>query len=220
MRDIFIKEFKDVLEEAKAYEERCLSGKRWYGNAVLIVVDTALDSTGLKYFTVVAPRVERFYEEYVKEGVVTSLVDLSKLSPYEEKLRSIFNNDRAWGVAISISKALGRIREERGLKSDFDALRCWAEEAEYKAWKSDEIGRIKGVGLITFQYLRMQAGIDTSMPDKIIKRAVEDYFGIASMEDISFISEMEKLSDKTGYSQILICWAIWLKQSDLGYRKV
>jgi len=34
------------------------------------------------------------------------------------------------------------------------------------------IGRIKGVGLVTFQYLRMMGGIDTVMPDKIVKGVI------------------------------------------------
>ncbi|MDY6958893.1 MAG: hypothetical protein SVK08_07010, partial [Halobacteriota archaeon] len=67
---------------------------------------------------------------------------------------------------------------------------------------------------ITFQYLRMQAGVDTSMPDKIIKRAINDLFGIPTSDDIQFISAMEDLSEHIGHSQILICWAIWLWLSD------
>jgi len=38
--------------------------------------------------------------------------------------------------------------------------------AKLENWREDPIGRIKGVGLITFQYLRMMGGIDTVMPDK------------------------------------------------------
>ncbi|MEM1545754.1 MAG: hypothetical protein QXY40_02215 [Candidatus Methanomethylicia archaeon] len=35
------------------------------------------------------------------------------------------------------------------------ALRTWARNAKLESWREDPIGRIKGVGLITFQYLRM-----------------------------------------------------------------
>jgi hypothetical protein len=32
-------------------------------------------------------------------------------------------------------------------------------------WWEDPVGSIKGVGLVTFQYLRMMGGVDTVMPD-------------------------------------------------------
>jgi hypothetical protein len=35
-REIFEEKFKSVLEEAKKGEERCLQGRRWGGNALLI----------------------------------------------------------------------------------------------------------------------------------------------------------------------------------------
>jgi hypothetical protein len=37
-----------------------------------------------------------------------------------------------------------------------------------------------------------------------------------AVDDLSFINEMERLSNAIGYSQILICWAIWLRESDMG----
>ena len=53
-----------------------------------------------------------------------------------------------------------------------------------------------------------------NMPDKIIKRVMEQDFGIKAKNDIQFIKEMEKISKETGYSQTFLCWAIWLKYSD------
>ncbi|MBC8521452.1 MAG: hypothetical protein H8D26_05620 [Methanomicrobia archaeon] len=117
---------------------------------------------------------------------------------------------------VDTSRVLDKIREGKDLDSDLDALRYWAVRANHREWEKDEIGRINGVGLITFQYLRMQAGVDTSMPDKIIKRVVEREWGINAPDDLSFIEEMERLSKEIGYSQILICWAIWLRESDMG----
>lgn len=125
------------------------------------------------------------------------------------------NNERCWRVAINICKVLDRIRIEKGLQSDFDALRFWAERANYVKWREDPIGKISGVGLITFQYLRMQAGVDTTMPDKIVKRVIERDFGIKGKNDLEFIERMEKFSEEKGYSQTLICWAIRLKESDV-----
>ncbi len=214
-KDIFEDRFKQVLAVAKEGELRCFTGKRWSGNAVLIVVDAALDSTGLQYFNIVVPRVKRFYHEYVKTTGLSSFRTFSKLSPEDARLSTIMNNRRVWHVAIEISRVLCAIKDHKGLKTDFDALSYWAEHANHNNWKSDEIGMINGVGLITFQYLRMQAGVDTSMPDKILKRVVEREFDVHTNDDLTFIAEMERLSNEIGYSQIMICWAIWLRESNV-----
>jgi hypothetical protein len=215
-REIFEDRFEEVLAAAKEGERRCLNGKRWDGNAVLIVVDASLDSIGLNYFKIVVPRVKQFYSEYVHTGVISSFKAFSLLSSEDARLRALMNNRRVWQVAIGISRVLNGIKRDRELEGDFAALRYWAEHANHKEWKKDEIGRINGIGLITFQYLRMQAGVDTSMPDKIIKRVVEREFGVHANSDLQFIEEMEKLSKEIGYSQILICWAIWLRESNMG----
>jgi hypothetical protein len=64
----------------------------------------------------------------------------------------------------------------------------------------------------------MQAGVDTTMPDKIVKKAMQQYFNVNADDDIAFIKRMEAFSRESGYSQILICWAIWLKESDIKSR--
>ncbi|VUT27578.1 MAG: hypothetical protein SYNGOMJ08_00124 [Candidatus Syntrophoarchaeum sp. GoM_oil] len=216
MRTIFEKQFEDVLEATREGEKRCLSTTRWGGDPVLMVVDAALDSTGLNYFNIVVPRVRRFHETFVKAGRIRSFNDLRKATPDDLDLGKILNNKRAWGVAIGVSEILDNMRKELGIRSDLEALKTWAENTSHLAWERDPVGRVNGVGLITFQYLRMQAGVDTSMPDKIIKRVIKREFGVRTSDDLSFIDEMERLSHAIGYSQIFICWAIWMKESDKG----
>jgi hypothetical protein len=58
---------------------------------------------------------------------------------------------------------------------------------------SEELERIKGLELITFQYLRMMGGIDTVMPDKIVKRMVNEILVKDGLEpindDIEFVKK-------------------------------
>jgi len=213
LKELIEEKYGHVLKAAKEGEQRCFNGKRWGGHAILILVDAALDSIGLSYFKVVVPRVRRFYEDYVKKGQIASFKNLSKLKPQDPRLRRIMDNARVWRAAINICKELYRFKIEEGLKNDFAALRLWAEKASYENWKDDFIGKISGVGLITFQYLRIQAGVDTTMPDKIIKRAIECDFNIEAEDDIQFIKKMEIFSKKVGHSQTLLCWAIWLREA-------
>lgn len=215
LRKLIQDKYKIVLEAAEEGEKRCLEGKRWGGNALLIVIDTALDSIGLNYFQIVVPRVRRFSANYVQTGEIRTFKDFLKLKGESQKLREIMNNERVWKTAMEVCRVLEEIRQENKLKSDLSALRFWAKRADYKNWRADPIGRISGVGLVSFQYLRMQAGIETAVPDRIIKRVVKQDFGIESKDDFDFIEKMRRLSKLSGYSEILICWAIWLKTSDI-----
>jgi hypothetical protein len=72
-------------------------------------------------------------------------------------------------MAKGIASYLSTLSEDDKL-----ALRTWGLNAKLEDWREDPIGRIKGVGLVTFQYLRMMGGVDTVMPDKIVKRVVND----------------------------------------------
>ncbi|MEM2554143.1 MAG: hypothetical protein QXF09_00930 [Nitrososphaerota archaeon] len=38
------------------------------GNVVLMIIDVAFTSIGLNYFTAVVPKVEEFYEKFIKNG--------------------------------------------------------------------------------------------------------------------------------------------------------
>ena len=83
----------------------------------------------------------------------------------------------------------------------------------------DPIGQIKGVGINTFQYLRMMGGVDTVMPDKIVKRVIFEIQEQAGVEpgpsdDIDFIRMMEDMATSCGYRPIDVCWMTWLVQSE------
>ncbi|MGQ9788133.1 MAG: hypothetical protein ACUVQM_02290, partial [Candidatus Hadarchaeaceae archaeon] len=133
--------------------DRCLSTKRWEGNVVLMVVDAAFTSIGLNYFTAVVPKVEEFNQKFVKTGKIKDLSDLADADVNE--LRKLWRNERSWKVAKEIARHLSTLGDDR------TALRIWAKNSCYEKWREDPIGRIKGVGLITFQYLRMMGGVDT-----------------------------------------------------------
>lgn len=213
MREIFIRKYDNVLKAAKEGEQRCFFGKRWGGNSLLIIIDTALDSIGLNYFKIVVPRVKLFYKSFIENGKIKSLEDLSKLSYENAQLRKIINHERVWKVATCISKTIGQIRKKNASSNDFFALKQWAATANYKNWKNDPVGKISGIGFVSFQYLRMQAGVDTTVPDKIIKRGFERDFGLKALNEIEFVEKAESLSDMVGFSQTMICWAIWLKEA-------
>jgi len=176
----------------KEHCERCLRTERWGGNVVLMVIDAAFTSIGLNYFTAVVPKVEEFNKKFVESesGRIRNLKDLTTADINE--LREIWRNKRSWMIAKDIAYHLSTMGDDRS------ALRTWARNAKLEKWKEDSIGRIKGVGLITFQYLRIMGGIDTVMPDKIVKRVINEILEKASLEpvddDIEFIKRAEEIA--------------------------
>jgi hypothetical protein len=103
-------------------------------------------------------------------------------------------------------------------EDDKVALRTWVRNAKLENWREDPIGSIKGVGLITFQYLRMMGGTDTVMPDKIVKRVINEILVKAGLEpvndDIEFVKKVEEVSLDCGYRPIELCWMTWLIQPE------
>ena len=195
----------------KEHCERCLRTERWGGSVVLMVVDAAFTSIGLNYFTAVVPRVEEFNKKFVENGRIRSLRNLADADI--DELRTVWKNRRSWLIAKEIASYLSALSSDDKL-----ALRTWARNARLENWREDPIGRIKGVGLITFQYLRMMGGIDTVMPDKIVKRVINEILTKAGLEpvndDMEFIRKAEEIALACGYRPIELCWMTWLIQPE------
>jgi len=190
---------------------RCLKTERWGGSVVLMVVDAAFTSIGLNYFTAVVPKVEEFNKQFVEMGRIRTLRDLAKADSNE--LRKVWKNRRSWFIVKRIASYLSTTDE-----NDRSALRTWARSASLEGWREDPVGRIKGVGLVTFQYLRMMGGVDTVMPDKIVKRVVNEILVKAGREpindDMEFVRKAEEVALTCGYKPIELCWMTWLVQPE------
>jgi hypothetical protein len=176
-----------------------------------MVVDAAFTSIGLNYFTAVVPRVETFSKRFVVSRRIRNLKELAEADINE--LREVWRNRRSWAIAKGIASYLSTLSEDDKL-----ALRTWATNARLENWWEDPVGSIKGVGLVTFQYLRMMGGVDTVMPDKIVKRVVNDILVKAGLEpvedDIEFVKRAEQIALACGYRPIELCWMTWLIQPE------
>jgi hypothetical protein len=198
----------NYMQKVSGLKEHC---ERWNGSVVLMIVDAAFTSIGLNYFTAVIPKVEEFNKKFIENGKIKNLKDLFKADINE--LRNVWKNKRSWIIAKEIASYLSKLND-----NDKEALRNWAKNAKIENWKEDPIGKIKGVGLITFQYLRMIGGIDTIMPDKIVKRVINEILIKAGLkpikDDIEFIKKAEEIALKCGYRPIELCWMTWLIQTE------
>jgi len=213
--------YMQQVPEVREYCQRCLKTERWHGNIVLMVVDAAFTSIGLNYFQAVVPKVDKFRQEFVEPGRVRTLEDLAAAN--DNELEKIWRNKRSWRMAKSVASYLAGVKKEKGL-DDRQAFIYWAKHARLDGWEKDPIGEIKGVGINSFQYLRMMGGIDTVMPDKIVKRVIAEILAKANMDmpstDIDFVRLMEHMSPEVGYRAIELCWMTWLIQSEAGMSRM
>jgi len=203
------------VPEVRELCSRCLATERWNGSVVLMVVDAAFTSIGLNYFQAVVPKVEEFRRRFVETGRIRRLEDLA--SADIEELRETWKNRRSWDVAVAVAAYLAEIKKEKGL-GDREAFIHWAGNSSLRNWRKDGIGRIRGVGINTYQYLRMMGGVDTVMPDKIVKRVINQILAEAGgepvEEDMSFIATVHRIASLTGYRAIELCWMTWMLQEE------
>jgi len=206
-----VESYMQKVSGLKEYCERCLRTERWGSSVVLMVVDAAFTSIGLNYFTAVVPKVEEFRKRFVESGKIKNLKDLAKADIND--LRNVWKNRRSWIIAKEIASYLSTLSDDNKT-----ALRTWAKNANLEKWEEDPIGKINGVGLITFQYLRMMGGIDTVMPDKIVKRVINEILVKAGLEpvndDVKFIEKTEEIALECGCRPIELCWMTWLIQPE------
>lgn len=211
-----IDEYMSRTTGLREHCERCLKTKRWNGSVLLMVVDAAFTSIGLNYFTAVVPKVMKFERELMVNKGTRTLKDLSIVQV--DQVQSIWKNRRSWKVAQEVAFFLHSLALAQGL-DDREALRYWATSCSLENWKEDPIGKISGVGLTTFQYLRMMGGTDTAMPDKIVRRVVRQILDEAEVDmptngDMELISTIDRMAMNSGYRSIEICWMTWLIQSE------
>ncbi len=211
-----IESYMDKTAGLKQHCERCLRTERWGSNAVLMVVDAAFTSIGLNYFTGVVPKVMEFEKEFVNSGSISCFKGLKNLSLIEAE--HIWKNKRSWNVARSVATYLDDLEQENH-QNDRGALRMWAQNAPLENWQATPIGKVKGVGINTYQYLRMMGGVDTAMPDKIVRRVIREILEKAEVtmpteDDIELVETIARIADISGYRSIEICWMTWLVQSE------
>ncbi|MEM4291879.1 MAG: hypothetical protein QXR50_04095 [Archaeoglobaceae archaeon] len=204
LRDLVNEMLKD-LQEIRVHCDRCLATQRYRGNVVLMLVDASFTSIGLNYFKSIVPKIFEFRNRFA----MNSLKEL--VNAKIEDLTVVWRNRRSWNVAVESARYLTKLGD-----NDREALRLWARNSRLDNWEKDPIGSIKGVGLITYQYLRMMGGIDTVMPDKIVKRVLSELFSEAGIEtpknDIEFIKLVEEVAKYCNCRAIELCWAPWLLQ--------
>lgn len=143
-----------------------------YKNAALICIDAVL-SINRKYYSFVVPRIKRIQESYPEINSLTKLQELIKQSSIEG-FSKIWNYNHPQRIK-TLSNLVDRliyccdIKGYDNTKTELEKLQMWAKMV--KVYDYDTFN-VQGIGIATYQYIRMMLGAKTVKPDVYIKRYI------------------------------------------------
>lgn len=176
-----------------------------YDNPVLICMDAVL-SMNRKYVGFVKPRIDDFRNEYPSINTLESLRKLIQLKGHEG-FCEVWNYRHVERVDLleRLSTKFLTIANQEKQTSDLAAMRDWAARVDVM----DHLNfNVKGIGLATFQYLRMLLGVATVKPDVHISRAVALALG-DGRNLVESISLLEDASKQIGLDATHVDHNIW-----------
>ncbi len=187
-----------------------------YTSLVLVCIDAVL-SINRQYYKFVVPRVKKFQEEYSQITTLEKLNDIiikegnDGFSDYwNYKHESRFNT-----LSLLVNKFVDIAKDMEDL-DELSALKQWGRTVNAYDFKSFNVS---GIGLATFQYLRMLLGANTVKPDIHIKRAVSTAIG-KKVNDMETIVLFEKACKSLNVLATSIDHNLWLslaKDVDKNY---
>ncbi len=185
--------------------------KEWdYESAVLILSDAIL-SVRRPYEAVVLPIIDRIRQNRLHENSLEQLVQLidTRGPQYLMDLWRYKDLERVVRLR-ALSQRFVHLKSKMGLHEDMEVLKRWARSATVEGAKTFGV---KGVGIATYQYLRIMSGIDTVKPDAHLKQAVKDAIG-HHCSDFDVIGLFEATAKRMGIPARKLEYATWKYHSD------
>jgi nucleoside 2-deoxyribosyltransferase len=180
--------------------------------AVLCCLDAVL-SINRPYKRFVVPRLDRFRKKFSKIRRLAELNELINQMPIRQFAKQVLNYDHVDRVKVLgrvASRLLRVINCARTAKDELAQLKSWAEVAGVDGY---EAMKVNGIGLTTYQYLRMLFGADTVKPDVHILGVVSQALG-KRMRERDAIRLIEAAAAQLGVSALSLDHAIWSFKTD------
>lgn len=176
-----------------------------YESSVLICINAVL-SIHRPYKSFVIPRVEYFAANYPHIKNLNHLAVTIQEIGYEG-FNAVWNYQHSERVEILERLCLKFMDYAAaiGASNDLLAMRHWASHnsiADHRTFK------VSGIGIVTYQYLRMLLGESTVKPDTHIVKACETVLG-RRVSEIEAVMIVEEASEVIGFPAITIDNAIW-----------
>ena len=96
-------------------------------------------------------------------------------------------------------------KSQHGFVSDMEALRHWAQHADFHA---DFEGRVKGLGIKTFTMAQQRLGVPTVVPDSRVKNFLASRLGV-ELSDECAVRILNTAADRIGRPRTELDWSIW-----------
>lgn len=183
--------------------EAAVRGTKSFGSfakisSAISIMDVIL-AANRNYEKVVGPHVKRMRKEYpglTLRGLSKMTLDAHDASSF----KSIWghNDSRKFEILKSVlSVFLLEIDCIDTVENDYNVVSGWAKSANLQEKAIDKIGSIKGIGVATFQHLRMVFGVDTVKPDLRVRQVLEREFGLkaSAATSVRLVEEFARISE-------------------------
>lgn len=178
-----------------------------YDNPVDVCIDAVL-SIRRKYNSFVIPRLEQFKQNYPDINTLSALSKMiHDLGPEQFCTAWNYNHSARVEMLQSLTQRFLEYNEANNFQEELNGMKHWANSVSVSKYK--DFG-VKGIGLATFQYLRMLLGVQTVKPDVHIKKAC----GLAlnrTVNDLEAIELIEQVSKRLDLPATVVDHNIWKK---------
>jgi hypothetical protein len=184
-----------------------------YTSAALILCDAVL-SANRRYNEFVKPRLERLKQQGIEHKSLSELLDTIDKHGVSSFTRVWNYNDlgrveRLKDLAIRFLE----LKKSYGLTNDFETLSKWGKIATLEDFESFGV---PGIGLATFQYLRILCGAETVKPDVHLRQAVADTLNHKVWNDKKVVALIEAAALLLNVPARRLEYAIWDHYSKLS----
>ncbi len=114
------------------------------------------------------------------------------------------NDPDKYSIIVELLHVIDIMKQKSGINGDFGVMQKWAVNTSYINFKNDIIGKIKGIGIATFQHLRMNFGANTVKPDQRVKEVLNKEFQFYSDNDVDYIFAVEYIAKTVGKPALYI----------------
>ena len=161
------------------------------------------------YERAVAPHIRRLRENH-PDLTIKELEKLLKTKyTTAEKLKDMWghNDEKKYNILTALVNEIRAMdKASVTIQSDFNVMKTWANSVNVYNWKKNCISQIPGIGLATFQHLRMNFGVNTVKPDQRVKEVLKKEFADFNLSTTSrnTILAVEEIAEITKYSVLQI----------------
>lgn len=169
---------------------------------------------------VVQPNLEKIKSGRHQNLTFDDLQSLLKTHNYVEFANIWGHKDeKKYNTLSQLVSAILELKSKSPAANDYELMSAWAKAAKLSDRKKDSIGKIKNIGIATFQHLRLTFGVDTVKPDQRVIEVLEKEFWLAGKPNPSQAIKMVEDIAKIAQRRVALIDQIFVKYGSGYYKK-